>query len=209
MAKKKTAIKIDERQAFADQYPVNVPHWSQMEDVPIEGATLLTFGIDPSAIDSESDGTGEPVNGEQLPTGFSERIEIVKSAVRAGVLPLSAGVPERIKLTGLTGWSQKKGYCAPLAGAVPTHMTTPQRAIKGRTKPERNVEWDPVIIAAIDEFESNEGYTPNAGELWTKLHAAPPKQYAITKSGVDLTVPGLSTTLDKRRLKRRYKKIYP
>lgn len=70
---------------IAHRYPINRAFWDLMADISIEGAALYSFGIDPGAIQSE---WSDPENSDldQLPTGYRERLSIIKSAVRAGII---------------------------------------------------------------------------------------------------------------------------
>lgn len=69
---------------IAHRYPINRAYWDLMADISIEGAALYSFGIDPSAIQSERGDHESDL--EQLPTDYRERLSIIKSAVRAGVI---------------------------------------------------------------------------------------------------------------------------
>lgn len=70
---------------IAHRYPINRAYWDLMADISIEGAALYSFGIDPGAIQSE---WSDPENSDldQLPTDYRERLSIIKSAVRAGII---------------------------------------------------------------------------------------------------------------------------
>lgn len=81
------AISIEEqRREFAQRNPVNKNFWEKMSDLTILQATLYTFDIDPGAIQKEFNAYAEPVSTDELPEEFSNRLSIVKSAVRAGLI---------------------------------------------------------------------------------------------------------------------------
>lgn len=69
---------------IAHRYPINHAYWDLMADISIEGAALYSFGIDPGAIQSE--GSDHESDLDQLPTDYRERLSIIKSAVRAGII---------------------------------------------------------------------------------------------------------------------------
>lgn len=80
---------------IAHRYPLKPGFWYKMEDISIEGATLYSFGIAPDAIEREME---RPDDNEldTLPSDYRERLEIIKSAVRAGSIqrvPLNGSAP--------------------------------------------------------------------------------------------------------------------
>lgn len=75
-----------QQQAFVQRHSTIQPFWGEVEDVSILSAALLTLGINPSALDEEMDACGEPVSIEELPDDFLPRIEVLRSAIRAGSL---------------------------------------------------------------------------------------------------------------------------
>lgn len=81
------AISIEEqRRDFAQHNPVNKNFWEKMSDLTILQATLYTFDIDPGAIQEYLNAYAEPVSTDELPDEFLNRLSIVKSAVRAGLI---------------------------------------------------------------------------------------------------------------------------
>lgn len=82
------AISIEEqRRDFAQHNPVNKNFWEKMSDLTILQATLYTFDIDPGAIQKYLNAYAEPVStDDELPEEFLNRLSIVKSAVRAGLI---------------------------------------------------------------------------------------------------------------------------
>lgn len=75
-----------DQQAFVRRHSKIDPFWGEVEDVSILSAALLTLGINPSAPDEEMQISGEPVSFEVLPDDLQPRLEVLRSAVRAGSL---------------------------------------------------------------------------------------------------------------------------
>lgn len=104
---------------FKAQYPIRSDFWCEVEDLSLLSAALLTLGIDPSALDAESEACGEHISLSELPSNFLQRIETLRSAVRAGSLvPLALGYDRherldenqtRIKTVDFVNWCNSKG----------------------------------------------------------------------------------------------------
>lgn len=69
---------------FAHRYPIKKDLFYRMSDLSIEGAALWMHGIDPRAIGDELDGAGHEQASIELPDTFSDTLDIIRSAVRAG-----------------------------------------------------------------------------------------------------------------------------
>lgn len=81
---------------FAHRNPIKEDLWNAMADLTIQGAALYTLGIVPDAIcDETSYEDGVYVSSDALPKGYMNRLRIIKSAVRAGLI-------ERIVIPGNT-----------------------------------------------------------------------------------------------------------
>lgn len=64
-------------------FPVN-PFWGQLDDITLEAAVLLTFGIDPAYPSAYIDSYDEqPSLTDDFPEGYLKQKEIIESAVRA------------------------------------------------------------------------------------------------------------------------------
>jgi hypothetical protein len=97
-----------------------------MADLSLLSAALLTFGVDPSYIGIFIEGHAEYPTNEDLPDGFAERIEILRSAVRAGeleTLKISHDKNEEIDVNNTTiktsefrNWCEANGFNHNLPG---------------------------------------------------------------------------------------------
>lgn len=104
---------------FKNRHPISSRFWCEAEDLSLRSAALLTLGIDPSALYAEIEAYGEPVSLSELPDNFLERIETLRSAVRAGSLaPLALEYDQyervdenltRIKTVDFVNWCNSKG----------------------------------------------------------------------------------------------------
>jgi len=103
--------------------------WGQLDDISLMAAVLLTYGLDPSYLDHFQDAYDEqPTVGEDLPSDFSERLEIIRSAVRAGKLkPIQHAYDRdgqidvshtRISTEAYCDWCVKRGFSHNLPARV-------------------------------------------------------------------------------------------
>ncbi|MCK9387701.1 MAG: hypothetical protein M0Q22_04820 [Sulfuritalea sp.] len=84
---------------LAHRYPIKQDLWNKMEVLPVEGAALYSYGLDPDTIRQELEHCGYEDNSlDELPSDFDERIRIIKSAVIAG--SIKRGSPENRKAVG-------------------------------------------------------------------------------------------------------------
>jgi len=120
--------------AFAKQNPVRDPFWGEVEDISLLNAALLSFNIEPSSLTQHIDDTGEPVCLEDLPDDFLHRIEVLRSAIRAGKLSTAALITDehdridenktRIKTDDFVVWCTAKGFAHNIPNRVAPQPTT-------------------------------------------------------------------------------------
>ncbi|MCX7162564.1 MAG: hypothetical protein NT083_05900 [Rhodocyclales bacterium] len=81
---------VERQLAFIERHSTIQPFWGEVEDISLVSAVLLTLGINPSSLDEELEACGEPVSVDELPGDFLPRIEVLRSAIRAGSLTPTA-----------------------------------------------------------------------------------------------------------------------
>jgi hypothetical protein len=99
---------------FAKPRPVMSSFWSETDDLTLVQAALLTFGIEHFV-----EPTGVPVPLANLPDGFQNRIEALRSAIRTKSIKPVAGIPgkdglldentTRIKIDDFVNWCTARG----------------------------------------------------------------------------------------------------
>lgn len=110
---------VTRQQEFAQRHATIQPFWGEVEDISLVSAALLTLGINPSSLDEEMEVSGEPVSVEELPDDFLPRIEVLRSAIRAGNLHTVALIYDqyerideqksRIRTDDFVEWCNGKG----------------------------------------------------------------------------------------------------
>ncbi len=123
---------VTRQQEFAQRHATIPPFWGEVEDISLVSAALLTLGINPSSLDEEMEAYGEPVSIEELPDDFLPRIEVLRSAIRAGKLRTVALIYDqyerideqksRIPTDDFVEWCNGKG----IGHNVPNRTTTRQ-----------------------------------------------------------------------------------
>lgn len=79
-------------------------------------------------------------------------------------------------------------------------------------KPKKKDDWFAVLFAAIKEFESEFGFTPNKQQLWSRLNSNPPRGYDlnyIEKRGAAGFQLFKGKHLDREAYGKRYQRLYP
>ncbi len=127
----KALSRAEQQQAFLKAHSTIQPFWGEVEDISLVSAALLTFGISPPSLDEEFEARGEPVSTEELPDDFLPRIELLRSAVRAGSLTPTTKTSDkhgrldasatRIRTADFIGWCDSKR----LSHNIPNRQTTP------------------------------------------------------------------------------------
>ncbi len=139
---------------FIARYPIKHAFWEQMSDTTIYGAALYTFGIDPSACDQALDEIcAEDMSCDDLPQDLGERIAIIRSAVRAGLIkklpnPASpdVNVYTEIYFKSFLEWFEASSYAKKLnqTQGSPTPEPTPE------TEPANAIsDFDPLVLDGI------------------------------------------------------------
>ena len=114
---------------IAHRYPLKPGFWDKMEDLSIEGAALYSFGIAPDAIALEME-VQEHNDLGTLPADYTQRLAIIKSAVRVGSIkraPLNGSDPggwddsTRIVKDSFLEWCEKNPDTCVLAEKLPTY----------------------------------------------------------------------------------------
>jgi hypothetical protein len=110
---------VERQRAFIKRHSTIQPFWGEVEDISLVSAALLTLGINPSSLDEEMEAYGEPVSVEELPDDFLPRIEVLRSAIRAGKLNTVALIYDkfefideqktRIRTDDFVEWCNAKG----------------------------------------------------------------------------------------------------
>lgn len=164
---------------IAHRYPINRAFWDLMADISIEGAALYSFGIDPGAIQSE---WSDPENSDldQLPTDYRERLSIIKSTVRAGIIKRLPSGREggndcdedtRILMSSFKEWYENIKDSWQPAKAIPAY---PDLQPSAATEPSASAEdnestHDPLPLDGIaGMFSLAEDKTKNI-EIWRDL----------------------------------------
>lgn len=119
---------------FAQSNPIENPFWAETEDVTLLEAVSLSFGIEPFALEDYLQECGEPVRPRLLPDGFMNRIEALRSAIRAekiNTVTKSMGIhgkldetKTRIPMNKFLEWCGEKGITVSIPGlqrSAPAH----------------------------------------------------------------------------------------
>lgn len=126
----KPLSRVKQQQAFLKAHSTIQPFWGEVEDISLVSAALLTFGINPSSLDEEFEARGEPVPTDELPDDFLPRIELLRSAVRAGSLTPTTKANDkhgrldanatRIRTADFITWCDGKGLSHNIPNRQPT-----------------------------------------------------------------------------------------
>lgn len=181
---------------FAQSNPTENSFWAETEDVSLLEAVSLSFGIEPFSMDEYLQDCGEPVRLRLLPDGFMNRIEALRSAIRAGKINTVMKsmnergtldeVRTRIPMDEFLAWCGEKGIAVsipslqrsvppPESGASDQNVvaTTQPPTDKPLSTKERETMLKLIIGMAIDAYK----YDPTApkslltGEGVDSLHA--------------------------------------
>lgn len=84
--------------------------------------------------------------------------------------------------------------------------------IMSMVKPKKKDDWFTVLFAAIKEFESEFGFTPNKQQLWSRLSSSPPLGHDleyIEKNRVSGYQLFGGKHIDREAFGKRYQRLYP
>lgn len=188
---------------IAHRYPLKPGFWDKMEDISIEGAALYSFGIDPSAIQAEMELPDDNALDE-LPRDYRERLEIIKSAVRAGTIikraPINGSDPggwddhTRISKASFLKWCKANPKSCKSAEAIadyPEYQTEPMvraHTVMGASEDLPTKERESMLKLIIGMAIGGYGYNPTGkksaitGEGTDSIHAD------LEKAGIHLDV---------------------
>ena len=163
--------RVARQRAFAQRHSTIQPFWGVVEDISLLSAALLTLGINPSSLDEELEAYGEPVPVDELPDDFLPRIEVLRSAIRAGSLKPTAKAKDkfgrldetktRIKTGDFVIWCNDKGIphniptqqatkpnAIPISGQVAANVMLPQAVAPASPSPSQS-PYDPLPLNGI------------------------------------------------------------
>jgi hypothetical protein len=188
---------------IAHRHKLKPGFWDKMEDISIEGAALYSFGIDPSAIQAEMELPDDNALDE-LPRDYRERLEIIKSAVRAGTIikraPINGSDPggwddhTRISKASFLKWCKANPKSCKPAEAIadyPEYQTEPvvrAHTVIGASEDLPTKERESMLMLIIGMAICFYGYDPKSkrsavtGELPGSIHAD------LEKAGISFDV---------------------
>ncbi len=156
---------------FVKNNPIKTTFWAEVDDLSILSAACLTFDFEPTALDDYMAIMGEPIDREDLPIGFSSRIEALKSAVRAEVISTTvtdkdtqgkfSAAGTRIPMAQFLPWCKKKGIEFTIPGLKLTQIITNQNQPPLSTSDSlQTITREKMLKIIIGMAIKKYGYTP-------------------------------------------------